>query len=92
MKSFESIYSDWLTYFRKAGVEYKGFPVIKLADFDTGSEEYELLSEHSNRLSRLIHKLHNVDNVHPLAGLHDCLHPDSENPQITLNQMSLGTN
>lgn len=91
MLSFEEIYNEWLAIFSKVGVEYKGKPDISLSDFTPGTEAHTLLTEHNEKLSKLIGKLHGVDNVQPLAALHDCLNPDSENPQITLNQMSLGS-
>ena len=92
MLAFERVYNDWQLVFAKVGVAFKGYPKIKLSDFTPGSDEYQLLADHSEKLEKLISKLHDVDNVQPQAGLHDCLGPDSENPQITLNQMSLGTN
>jgi len=92
MLGFEKVYNLWAETFAKAGVQYKGHPKIGLNDFAPGSEAHQLLSEHSERLEKLIYKLHHVDNVQALAGLHDCENPDSENPQITLNQMSLGSN
>jgi|GEM_PF-1544170 len=92
MLSFEKIYNQWAGTFALAGVQFKGSPKISLNDYAPGSEANTLLAEHSERLEKLIYKLHHVDNVQALAGLHDCENPDSENPQITLNQMSLGSN
>ena len=91
MLMFEKIYNEWLAVFSKAGTEYKGHPEISLGDFTPGTDEYDLLQTHGEKLKGLIEKLHSMDNVQPLAALHDCLNPDSENPQITLNQMSLGS-
>lgn len=91
MKTFEKICNEWLAVFSTVGVTWKGEPLLSLAELTPGTEEYDLLSEHSEKLKNLINKLHNVDNVQPLAALHDCMNPDSENPQITLNQMSLGS-
>ena len=92
MLSFEKVYNQWAETFASVGVQYKGHPKISLSDFAPGSEANELLAEHSENLQKLVYKLHHVDNVQALAGLHDCENSDSENPQITLNQMSLGSN
>jgi len=92
MLTFERVYNDCMAIFAKVGVAYKGYPKIMLSDFSPGTDEYQLLANHSEMLEKLINKMHSMDNVKPLASLHDCLNPDSENPQITLNQMSLGTN
>lgn len=92
MLSFEKIYTQWAEDFARVGITYKGHPKISLNDFTPGSDAFDLLNSHREKLEKLINKLHNVDNVQPLAGLHDCENPDSENPQITLNQMSLGSN
>jgi hypothetical protein len=91
MRTFENAYNEWQAVFSEVGVDYKGSPEISLTDYTPGSDEHELLAEHNRKLSKLIEKLHGVDNVQPMATLHDCENPDSENPQITLNQMSLGS-
>jgi hypothetical protein len=92
MQSFETIYNAWLSILKLTGVKHKGEVINNLSFYDSDPTEQAKLSEHTARLKNLIDKLHNVDNVQPMAGLHDCLNPDTENPQITLNQMSLGTN
>ncbi len=47
--------------------------------------------EYAERLERLIKKLQGLVTVYPLARLHDCQEASGDEPQVSLNNTSLGT-
>ncbi len=47
--------------------------------------------EYGSQLQKLIDKLHSLVTVYPLARLHDCEETGGDEPQVTLNNTSLGT-
>ncbi len=47
--------------------------------------------EYAARLERLIKKLQGLVTVYPLARLHDCQQASGDEPQVSLNNTSLGT-
>jgi hypothetical protein len=92
MKDFEETYEDWLELLPSISDISNGEQRLEsIGDLEPGSEEMLITSEYRIRLRKLIEKLHSMSNVHPMAVLHDCGASDSENPEVTLNQTSLGT-
>jgi hypothetical protein len=95
MQKFEEIYETWLTELSEIATNFRGcFP---LPDIDSASgselsiEEKEKLKAYRKLLNDLIDILFNLNNVYPLARLHDCQEISDENPTITLNETMLGT-
>jgi hypothetical protein len=95
MQKFEGVYETWLTELGKIAADFRGcFP---LPDIDSGNgsglsaEEKAKLSDYRKSLKDMIDILFDLNNVYPVARLHDCQEISDENPTITLNETMLGT-
>jgi len=84
MKEFESIYQTWQIKLADIEEEFRG--ELPLPTATTPSH-----TEYQTALKGLIEILHDLDNIHPVARLHDCETTDGDDPQITLNNTTLGT-
>lgn len=67
-------------------------PAIHEVGEDADHPRVRQLQEYRDSLEALFQVFHSLDNVHPIARLHDCAQErDSETPQVTLNNTNLGT-
>ncbi|HMB92796.1 MAG TPA: hypothetical protein VKP65_18245, partial [Rhodothermales bacterium] len=103
MKAFEQCQTDWLEKLAALDTTLGGCR-LDLVEAEEATPTIPLsgqlplppttLPEHTasaTTLQDFIDKLHDLDNVYPLARLHDCTETDGDKPQISLNNTSLGT-
>lgn len=90
MVAFEADYRDWLHQHAQLPEAFGGEPDLP-ALADLSSPEKEQMEAYRDALEKMIHQLHHLTNIFPLARLHDCEDADSEEPPITLNNTNLGS-
>jgi hypothetical protein len=95
MQDFEKCYEGWLNQLSKIALDFTGCESIPDIDKKRISgisvDDKNELSVYRNLLEDMINKLFKLNNVYPMARLHDCQEINEENPTVTLNETSLGT-
>jgi hypothetical protein len=90
LRQLETVLLPWLQELAglderlRGEIDWKATTVLPATD-DPLKEAYR------DALNALIERLFSLDNVYPLARLHDCGKAAGDSPQITLNQTNLGT-
>jgi len=79
MQAFEQAYDAWQD------------SLAQLTAAEPDCETQSADSDYSVHLSALIDIMHQLDNVHPLARLHDCGAAQGDTPRVFLDHSNLGT-
>ncbi|MEM8909377.1 MAG: hypothetical protein AAGD05_16135, partial [Bacteroidota bacterium] len=98
MQTFERCYDEWSIAHANLDCQFKGEHPLPYFDPPMGSPEDTLtmaqknqLSHYQNTLQAFIEKLYRLNNIFTVARIHGCDDIDSEEPQLSLNNTSLGS-
>lgn len=97
MQTFEKCYDAWSLAHAELDCKFRGEIPLHYISPSTGedetltAEEKVILGEYSTKLKNLIDKIYTLNNVFTVARLHGCEDVDSDEPQVSLNNTSLGS-
>lgn len=90
MQEFETCHNQWLQEHAALNECYRGqMPLENIADLP--ATEQPKMTQYAATLEAFLEKLQSLTNIFPTARLHDCETVTGDEPQISLNNTSLGS-